>query len=138
MSQESDCSKNSRMLLPLKNMGVNRLQLGMTIWFASSFFINSSDETLRCESSWSCSFYSIKDGVPRICHVIYEEEASCNAWRLISIERMRCHHTPTRVHQAWSNFIHYNSLDERLILKWFKTWIVTQLDAIAYPPPNLT
>ena len=40
MSKYFDCLKHPRMLFPSKNIGINRLQLGMTVRFASSSLIN--------------------------------------------------------------------------------------------------
>ena len=47
-----------------KNMGINMLNLGLTIRFASSTSINSSDETLGWESSRLNPIHLIKDGAP--------------------------------------------------------------------------
>ena len=43
VSKQFDYSKHLRIVFSSKNMGINRLILGVTIGFASSSSINSSD-----------------------------------------------------------------------------------------------
>ena len=99
MSEEFDCSKHLRMLFRLKNRSINRVNLGVTIQFASSSSINGLDEMLGCEWSRLSLIYPIEDGGLRYHHVACEEEAASNTCRLIFIERMRCHHASLRVHR---------------------------------------
>ena len=46
MSKQLDCSKDPRMLFRLKNIGINRLQLSVTILFVSSSLINNKDKII--------------------------------------------------------------------------------------------
>ena len=94
-----DYKKHLRMLFTSKNMGINKLNLGMTVWFASSSSLNSSDEMFKYESSLLSCVCLIKYGALRFCHIGHEEEASRNAFHSIFIESSRCSHVCIRVHR---------------------------------------
>ena len=64
-SKQFDYSKHPRLLFLSKNGDINRLNLGMTIQFASSSLINGSDEMLKCESSSLSHVHLIRNGAPR-------------------------------------------------------------------------
>ena len=74
--------------------------MGVAIGFVSSSSINSSAETLGCESSPLSPVRSIEDGALRFRNIACEEEASFNVRHLIFIERLRWVHLSTRVHRA--------------------------------------
>ena len=64
------------MLFSSKNRGINKLNLGLTIRFVSSFFINSLDEMPECKSSQLILIRLIR--ALRFRHVGHEEEAFYN------------------------------------------------------------
>ena len=64
MSKQSDYSKHLRIFYLLKKIGINRLNLGMTLQFFSSSSINGSDEMLRYELSSLSSIRLIRYGAP--------------------------------------------------------------------------
>ena len=77
------------MLFLLKTRGINRLNLGVTIQFASLSSINISNEILGYISSPLRSVYRIEYVALRFHHVAHEEEASRNACHLIIFECSR-------------------------------------------------
>ena len=64
MSKQFDYSKHQRMFFLSKNMGIKRLNMGMTVQFASSS-INGSDKIFGYEWSSLSQVRSIKNGAPR-------------------------------------------------------------------------
>ena len=98
MSKQFNCSKHLIMFFPSKNMGINRLHLGVTIRFSSSSSIKGLDEMLRCESSALSPFCLIEDEALKFHHVTDEEETSCNTCRSIFFEHLRCNHVSTGVY----------------------------------------
>ena len=65
MSKQFDYSKHQRMFFPSKNMGIKRLNMGMTVQFASSSSINGSDKIFGYEWSSLSQVHSIRNGAPR-------------------------------------------------------------------------
>ena len=61
----------------------------MALGFGSSSSINGSDETLGCKSFPLSHVHSIEDGALIFCHVVCEEEASCDRVRTIMNRRVR-------------------------------------------------
>ena len=95
-----DCSRLLIMLFPSKIKGISRLHLSVTVQFAFSSSINDSNETLKCESSMLSLVCSTEDEMLRFYLITHEEEALHNACHLIFIERSKCSHLSTSVHQV--------------------------------------
>ena len=72
----------------------------MAVGFGSSSSMNSSDETLECESLPLSHAHLSEDGALRFCHVTHEEVASRNACCLIFIGRFACVHMSMGVHRS--------------------------------------
>ena len=58
----------------------------MIVQCASSYSINGSNEKLGYELSPLGQIHLIEDGALRFCHIVREEEASCNTCRWMFIE----------------------------------------------------
>ena len=75
---------------------------------------------LRCELSSLSDILRSEIECPNEATCSCEVGSSCNACHLIFIERLSCHHAPTKIHRVHFNLSRYNSSDEWLILKHFK------------------
>ena len=74
--------------------------MGVVVGFDSSSSINSSDETLGCESLPLSCICSIGDEVPRFHYVACDEESSHNHVRLIGNQCPTYCYASIEVHQA--------------------------------------
>ena len=127
MSKKFDYSKHPRMIYIVEEHVYLYAKLAMTIGFGSSSSIQGSDETLGYQSLPLSHVCLIKDRALRFCHILREEEASCDLVHPIVNRRLR-------FLDGSSNVGRYNSSDERPGLILLIKLIIVYSDAATYPP----